>query len=181
HHQTVDRERDDGRAREVGTRFRQLVVASNQPLTDHFQQREIVRRRRQQRSAHRLGARIAAENADDARLQIAAVVLLTEAALRGLYALLLVLHVTLRERAEQRLLGREVVEQTALADAGGLGHDIQDQARGADLGDNSFGGFQNPVARRSGHRMCFYHWGFSWDWTVRTYWNCTCVHVWSPL
>ena len=43
----------------------------------------------------------------------------------------------------------------------------------ADLGDYSFRGFQNPVARRSGHRMCFYHWRFSWDWTVRKSGNCT--------
>src|SRR5262249_42779381 len=136
-------------------------------------QREIVRRGREQRGAHRFRARIAAENADDARLQIPAVILLADATLRGLYALLHVLHVTLRARAEQRLLPREVVEQTALADAGGLGHDSQGQAGRADLGDYSFRGFQNPVARRSGHRMCFYHWRFSWDWTVRKSGNCT--------
>ena len=84
-------------------------------------------------------------------------VLLADAALRGLDALLHAVHVTLRERAEQRLLRREVVEQPALADAGRLGHDIEGQARRADLGDHSFRGFQDPVASRTGHRMCFYH------------------------
>src|SRR5262249_50915508 len=89
---------------------------------------------------------IGAEQTDDAGLEVAAVIALTQLALRRLDALLHVLDVALCERTEERLLRREVIKQSALADPCGLGDDVQGHARGPDVADDALGSVENAIA-----------------------------------
>src|SRR5512145_663694 len=69
--QTVDGERHDRCTRKIRAARLELLRVLRNALPYDLEQREIVRRRREQRRAHRLRARILAEHADDAGLELA--------------------------------------------------------------------------------------------------------------
>ncbi len=83
-------------------------------------------------------------------------------ALRGLDTLLHALHVTLRERAEQRFLRRKVIEQAALGDACLRRDALQRHMRHAFLQEQGFEGVQDAVAGVHRHRPDYT------GWTVRS-------------
>src|SRR5690606_17010537 len=107
----------------------------------------------------RARARVAAQDAEHAGLEIAAMIGRAEATLGRLDTLFHALDVMLRQRAEQRLLGRKVIQQSALAHAGRLSDAFQRHARGAHVADGALGSGQNAITDQTGRGGIFNHRG----------------------
>jgi hypothetical protein len=84
------------------------------------------------------------------RLQVPGEVVSGESRVNFGTALIHLLAVPVEHSHQQRVLAREVIQQTALAQAGGLRNGIERQVAGALRGNELVGGLENAVARSRG-------------------------------